>query len=66
MEGSARDRMRVAFDLYALAEEMVRARVLRERPGATEAEVEAAVVAWAGDRSCAPDGDAPGLVRRWP
>jgi hypothetical protein len=55
----------MAFELYALAERMVRARVLRENPSASRAEIDAAVDAWASDRSCAPDGDCPGRPYRW-
>lgn len=56
-------RLRTSLDLYALAESMVRRRLERTRP---DADVEAEVLRWVLDRSCAPSGDAEGKNVEWP
>lgn len=62
----ARYPLDIVFELVDLGAGMVAARYRREHPDATDAEVEAAVNAWLGDRSMAPDGDAEGRVVTWP
>jgi hypothetical protein len=59
-----RERFRVAMELYELAEAMLRQRLRRKHPDATEDEIDALVVAWRSRRPGAEDGDAPGRVRR--
>jgi hypothetical protein len=56
----ARDRLEDALELAELAERMVRERLRREMPSATEAEIEARLVEWLHERPGAPDGDAVG------
>jgi len=58
--GSAADRIRAVLELTALGEQMLRARLRRENPAITGAEVEAAVDRWYTIRPGAPFGDAPG------
>lgn len=53
----------VAMQLAEFGADMVRARYAREHPGATEAEIEAAVDAWWVARPSAPFGDADGVAR---
>jgi hypothetical protein len=57
---SAGDRLRIALDMYELGENMQRARLRRERPTATETEIEAAIEGWLSTRPDAPLGDAFG------
>ena len=59
-------RMRIALDLFELDEAMLRQRLRRTRPRASDAEIEDAVVAWRMDRPGAEHGDAPGKPRPWP
>jgi hypothetical protein len=65
-EETPAERLRIAFELVDFVERMIRARVRRDRPDASDDEIEAAVDAWYQDRRCAPDGDAVGTVRAWP
>lgn len=58
------DRLQAALDLTALGEAMLRQRLRREQPDATEAEIEATVAAWYAARP--EPGDAPGRRRPWP
>ena len=60
------ERMEIAFDLFDLAEDMIRTRVLRENPSATEQDLEHAVDAWMRHRPGAENGDAPGQPISWP
>ena len=55
---------RAAFDLYDLAERMVRERLRRLHPGAGEEEIERGVVEWLSRRPGAEEGAAsgPGFV----
>jgi Rv0078B-related antitoxin len=62
----ARYPLEVVFELVDLASGMVAARYRREHPGAGDDEVEAAVIAWLGQRPGAPDGDAVGRLVPWP
>lgn len=57
-------RLRVALDLYQFGEQMQRSRLRRERPDATEEELEARVRAWRCSRPGAPQGDAAGRPAR--
>jgi hypothetical protein len=63
MTGSATARrLRAVFEMYEFGEQMYRARLRRENPTATEAEIEVRVQAWRMSRPGAPHGDAVG----WP
>jgi hypothetical protein len=59
-EESDADRLRLALDMYEFGERMFRARLHRERPSATDADIEAAVQEWLSSRPDAPIGDAVG------
>lgn len=59
-------RMRVALDLFEFGERMLRQRLLRDRPGATQDEIDTAVRAWRTHRPGGEPGDAPGRLRPWP
>lgn len=60
------ERMRVAFDLFEIGEKLLRQRLRRERPDASEAEIEDTVAGWRTARPGAEIGDAPGHRREWP
>jgi hypothetical protein len=62
----AAENLRVVFELYDLAVAMVAQQHRRTNPGATEEEVDAAVLAWQRDRPGAPDGDCAGVRRDIP
>lgn len=51
------ERMRMALDLYEVGEGMMRARLIRERPDADDAEIDAAILAWLQHRPGAEFGD---------
>lgn len=54
------------MELYDLAEAMVRQRLRRESPDASDAEIEAGVSAWRLSSPGAEHGDCPGRVVPWP
>jgi hypothetical protein len=60
------ERVRIALELFDLATSMMRQRLRRERPGATEAELDALLEAWLRRRPGAERGDAPGRLVSWP
>ena len=60
------DRVRTTLELVALAEDMIRAKVLRENPEATVAEIEEAIGRWYAHRPGAEQGDAVGRPGNWP
>ncbi|WP_144118780.1 hypothetical protein [Catellatospora sichuanensis] len=57
---TAADRLRVALEMYELGERMLRTRLRRSRPSASDAEIDAAIQEWLSSRPDAPVGDAPG------
>lgn len=59
-------RLKLALDMSATAEAMMRARLTREVPGASPAEIERRIVEWYGRRPGAEDGDAVGRPCAWP
>jgi hypothetical protein len=59
-------RLRAALELSALGESIRRAQLQREHPDATEAEIDALVVAWLQTRPGAEHGDAWGRAIPWP
>jgi hypothetical protein len=58
--------LEVAFALTEMGCRMYAQRVRRERPDASEAEVDAAVRAWMHSRPGAPCGDGDGRAIAWP
>lgn len=61
---AAARRIRAVLDMYEFGELMYRAKLRREHPDVTEAEIEALVNAWRIDRPGAPTGDAVGRFSR--
>jgi hypothetical protein len=59
-------RLRAAFELSALGESIRRAQLRREYPDATDAQIEALVIAWLQTRPGAEHGDAWGRPISWP
>ncbi len=53
-------RIRAALDLYEVGEAMLRQRIRRENPGATEIDVEREIAAWLAHRPGAEFADYPG------
>jgi Rv0078B-related antitoxin len=64
--GEQAERLRVALDLFAAAEALMRQKLRRRQPNASPAEIEAGIVAWLSERPGAEDGDAPGRPAPWP
>lgn len=66
--GSSRvaDRYALLMDLFAAGEEIMQQNLRRRAPGASDDEIEEALVAWLQDRPGASCGDAEGIVARWP
>jgi hypothetical protein len=54
------ERMRIAFDLYETAEQMMRQNLRRRNPDATEEEIEQGIQEWLLRRPGAEHGDGPG------
>ena len=65
MDHAAARKLRLAFELYGAGEEMMRQKLRREKPGATDPEIEAAIIAWLQDRPGAEFGDVAGVPREW-
>jgi len=63
METEAAARVRTALDLYEIAEGLVRQRLRREQPNASDDEIEELVTDWRLTRPGAEEGDAPGRRR---
>jgi hypothetical protein len=59
-------RLRLALELFEAGEAIKRAQLAREHPGASDAEIEALVVAWLRERPGAEHGDAEGRPVPWP
>lgn len=53
-------RLRIAFELFALGEQMMRSRLEREHPEWTQAQLHAAIRQWLRERPGAELGDCPG------
>ena len=62
----AAERLRMAFDLFAAGEQMMRLNLRRRHPRATDAEIEARLDAWLCERPGAEHGDAEGIAGTWP
>jgi len=65
-EGSVAGRFRMALDLYATGEAVMRHRIRRQHPELGEAEVEARLLEWLKARPGAEHGDAVGRPSAWP
>jgi hypothetical protein len=63
---AAAERLRLALDLYAAGEALMRQNLRRRHPAASEEEIEAQLTSWVSDRPGAPFGDAAGRPGRWP
>lgn len=59
-------RLRLAFDLFAFGESMMRQRLLREHPDLSVAAIEDRLLAWLATRPGAETGDADGRLVAWP
>ena len=57
-------RMELAFDLYEMAEQMMRQNLRRRNPGATEQEIEDGIREWLRRRPGAEHGDGVGQPGR--
>jgi hypothetical protein len=65
-DATAAERFRVALDLYATGEAMMRQRICREHPELSSSEVEDRLCAWLQTRPGAEHGDAVGRSVPWP
>ncbi len=57
-------RMELAFDLYEMAEQMMRQNLRRRNPGASEQEIEEGIQEWLHRRPGAEHGDGEGRPGR--
>lgn len=62
----AAERLRLALDIFATGEALMRQKLQREHPGATDPEIEARLTAWLQERPGAEAGDAVGRPVAWP
>jgi Rv0078B-related antitoxin len=60
------ERVRLALDMYATGEALMRQRIRREHPDLSPVEVEARLCAWLQIRPGAEYGDAMGRPGTWP
>lgn len=56
-------KLRLAFDLFDSGVDLMRQKLRREHPAASEEEIERALTAWLRHRPGAEHGDAPGRPR---
>jgi hypothetical protein len=59
-------RLRLALDLFAAGEEMMRQRLRHEHPELSDPEIEERLRAWFQQRPGAEFGDSPGRALPWP
>ena len=59
-------RLRIALDLFEFGTDMMRQKLRREAPEATDDEIQARLVAWLQERPGAELGDGAGRLGRWP
>jgi hypothetical protein len=59
------NRLRTAFELFDAGVQLMKARLRRNRPNASQAELDALLSEWLLDRPGAPLGDAPGRPIVW-
>lgn len=62
----AAQRLQLAFELYEAGEAMMRAKLRRQHPDASERDIEALLVAWLRERPGAEHGDCVGTPVPWP
>jgi hypothetical protein len=62
----AAERLRLALDLFATGEALMRQNLKRRHPAAPEAAIDARLVAWLHERPGAEHGDAAGRRGAWP
>lgn len=60
---AAATRLRIALEMFGLGESMMRQKLRRTYPAASESEIEAKISAWLCERPGAEHGDAPGKSR---
>lgn len=60
------ERLRLAFELFAAGEEMLRQNLRRRFPDASEEEIEMHIEEWLRDRPGAELGDSAGKPGIWP
>jgi hypothetical protein len=65
-EESPADRLALALDLHDAGVLMMREKLRRDMPAASEEAIDAAVAKWLGHRPGARDGDGVGVARSWP
>ena len=58
--GEAAEKLRTALEMFGLGESIVRQKLRRTYPDATEAEIEKRILSWLAERPGAEHGDAPG------
>lgn len=63
---SPADRLALALDLHDAGVLMMREKLRRDMPDASEDAIDAAVAKWLGHRPGARDGDGVGVARPWP
>jgi hypothetical protein len=66
LQAAAAERFRVALDLCATGEAMMRQRIRREHPELSSTETEVRLGAWLHTRPGAEQGDAVGRSVPWP
>jgi hypothetical protein len=59
------ERLHLAFELFEAGRDMMRAKLRREHPDATEEEIERRLAEWVSTRPGAEHGDAVGRVLPW-
>jgi hypothetical protein len=62
----AAERLRLALDLFAAGEALMRQNLRRRFPEASAAEIEERLAAWLSERPGAEFGDAEGRPTSWP
>jgi hypothetical protein len=60
------ERLRLALELFAAGEEMLRQSLRRRFPGVSEEEIETRIQEWLRDRPGAELGDSAGKPGTWP
>lgn len=56
-------KLQIALDMFGLGESMMRQKLRRMFPGASDAQIEVKLQSWLAERPGAEDGDAPGRRR---
>jgi hypothetical protein len=57
--------LRAALEMFGVGESIMRQKLRRDHPHASEAEIEDRLSAWLSERPGAEHGDAPGRMRRF-